>query len=438
MADWKRHALWWHVYPLGFLGAPAVAGEREPVTHRLGHLCDWLDYARDLGASGLLLGPIFASTSHGYDTIDHFRVDPRLGGDDDFAALVTAARSRGLRLVLDGVFNHVGRAFPAFAEVLAQGPAAPRADWFHLHWPAGATEPDAGCFEGHHALVTLNHANPAVADYVTRVMIHWLDRGAAGWRLDAAYAMSTGFWHDVVARVRAVHPDAFLVAEMIHGDYGAWVEATHVDTVTQYELWKAIWSSLADRNLFELAWAMDRHGRFTATFPPLTFVGNHDVTRLASLIGDPRHHSHALVVLFTLAGIPCVYAGDEQGFTGIKENRTGGDDAIRPAFPATPAGLPPQGWPVYRLHQRLIGLRRRHPWLTRARAAPLHLTNRQMTYACTDSDQVMLVCLNLDDSPYVRPLEHRHVVLAAGDGVALSEQGNQITVPAHQWAILGA
>jgi cyclomaltodextrinase / maltogenic alpha-amylase / neopullulanase len=192
MPDWIKHAIWWHLYPLGFVGAERLAQPQPAISHRLGHLTQWLDYAIKLGTSGLMLGPIFQSSSHGYDTIDHFRIDPRLGDDADFDALLTAARHRGLHVVLDGVFNHVGRAFPAFQDVLIQGPQSRHAKWFRLSSPSGedaGREPDYATFEGHHQLVALNHAEPAVRDYIARVMTHWLNRGVDGWRLDAAYAV---------------------------------------------------------------------------------------------------------------------------------------------------------------------------------------------------------------------------------------------------------
>src|SRR5215217_5929348 len=132
---WADHVIWWQVYPLGFTGAERIA--KSTTVHRLPQLENWLDYAVELGTSGLLLGPVFASETHGYDTVDHFRIDPRLGDDGDFDALIAAAHDRGLRVLLDGVFNHVGRDHPAFRAVLEQGPAAPSASWFRLTWPAG-------------------------------------------------------------------------------------------------------------------------------------------------------------------------------------------------------------------------------------------------------------------------------------------------------------
>ncbi|HWS57312.1 MAG TPA: alpha-amylase family glycosyl hydrolase [Actinotalea sp.] len=442
MPGWVEHSMWWHVYPLGFVGAePTAPADGAAPVHRLAHLTAWLDHVVGLGLSGLALGPVFASGTHGYDTVDHLRVDPRLGTEADLVALVDAAHARGLRVTLDGVFNHVGRGFGPFAQVLRLGPTAPTASWFDLRWPDDAgpgTEPDYRDFEGHHALVALDHGEPAVARHVTDVMTYWLDRGVDGWRLDAAYAVPPEFWTRVLPAVRAAHPDAYVFGEVLHGDYAAVVAATGLDSVTQYELWKAIWSSLNDANFFELAWALDRHNGFLETFAPLTFVGNHDVTRLASRLTDPRHAAHAVALLMTLGGTPTVYAGDELGLTGVKEDREGGDDAVRPRFPDRPA--PVEGTEAagpYHLHRELIALRRRHPWLHRARTEVLTCTNTALVYRAAADGGALLVALSLADGPTALAVPGAVAVLAgdatrSGDGVEAT-----VELPPHGWAVLG-
>jgi cyclomaltodextrinase len=343
-------------------------------------------------------------------------------------------------VLFDGVFNHVGRGHPAFVEVLEQGPQAPHAGWFKLSWPDGArqdAEPEYACFEGHRQLVTLNHDKSAVADYVVSVMTYWLALGVDGWRLDAAYAVPRHFWSDVLARVRSVHPGAYIVGEIIHGDYAAIVRDTGMDAVTQYELWKAIWSALNDRNLFELAHALDRHNGFLAKFVPLTFVGNHDVTRIASRLVDERHLPHALAILLICGGTPSIYAGDEQAFRGLKEDRIGGDDAVRPVFPGTPAGLAPYGWPVYRLHQSLLALRRRHSWLHHARTRTLHLTNEHLVLAVGDGSRHLLLALNLADDAVLLPAPNVRSV-AAGEAVVVKAGTHDalVSLGPHSWVVL--
>ena len=397
---WVEHAIWWHVYPLGFSGAPIREPDATPGP-RLRRLLGWLDYAVELGVSGLLLGPVFTSATHGYDSLDQFQVDPRLGGDADLDELIAAAHARGLRVVLDGVFSHVSADHPELLRALDEGPSSPSAALFDIDWHA-ADGPAPRVFEGHEALARLDHTTPQAVEYVTAVMSHWLDRGIDGWRLDAAYSVDPGFWAQVLPRVRAQHPDAWFLGEVIHGDYSDFVDASGVDSVTQYELWKAISSSITDRNFFELDWALARHNDFLAHFTPNTFIGNHDVTRIASALGADGAIT-ALAILLTVGGIPSVYAGDEQGFTGIKEHRLGGDDAVRPAFPDTPDQLAVWGHTIHRAHQDLIGLRRRHPWLATATTTTVSVDNTTYVYrvGARDGHDHLDVRIDLDSRPTI-------------------------------------
>ena len=372
--------VWWHVYPLGAVGALMRGGEAVAagdVVHRLPHLLPWVDYAADLGCTGLLLGPVFASTSHGYDTLDHYRIDPRLGDDADFDALVARAAERGMGVMLDGVFNHVGREHPLVA---AFDPHHPHDALIRIVDVDGAARPQG--WEGHGDLVELDHGDARVAALVADVMTHWLRRGIAGWRLDVAYAVAPEFWRDVLARVRAQHPDAIFLGEVIHGDYAAIARAGTLDSVTQYELWKAIWSAQVDENLWELAWALARHDEFSRELVTNTFVGNHDVPRIVSTVGDAGA-ALAAVILMTVPGMPSVYYGDEQAFHGVKGEGFEADDALRPALPASPDDLDPHGASMHALYRGLIALRRANPWLTRARMHVVEKTNTAITYSCT-------------------------------------------------------
>ncbi|MEZ0340898.1 alpha-amylase family protein [Mycobacterium sp. pV006] len=426
---WVQHTLWWHVYPLGFVGAHPAESPPGPDEHRLRRLVDWLDHAVELGASGLALGPIFASRTHGYDTTDHRRIDPRLGTEADFDHLVAEARRRGLRILLDGVFNHVGTDFPRLAAASLESDSS----WFRLRGNTFDT------FEGHDELVVLNHANPEVVDYTVEVMCQWLARGADGWRLDAAYAVPDRFWAQVLPRVRERFPESWFVGEVIHGDYAARVDDSGFDSVTQYELWKAVWSSLNDANLHELDWALKRHNDFLESFVPMTFIGNHDVTRIASRLTDPAHVEHALVVLLTTAGTPSIYAGDEVAYRGVKEERFGGDDAVRPEFGAPFEGVGEHGHQIFRAHQHLIGLRRRHPWLHTARTVPLRVTNTGYVYLTRNGDDALVVALNVDDEPLPLSLNEFGISRAqvvAGSGAPPNEVVTDTAVPGQGWLIL--
>ncbi|WP_094289094.1 alpha-amylase family protein [Mycobacterium lehmannii] len=417
---WVEHVIWWHVYPLGFVGAHPADPPPGPDEHRLLRILGWLDHAIELGASGLALGPIFSSRTHGYDTTDHFHVDPRLGGDDDFDTVVEEAHRRGLRILLDGVFNHVGT------------------DFAHTEWLRTRGD-GVDVFEGHGDLVALDHDNPAVADYIVDVMTHWLRRGADGWRLDAAYAVPDQFWALVLPRVREQFPEAYFLAEIIHGDYAQRVRESGFDSVTQYELWKAAWSALNDGNFHELDWALVRHNEFLDTFVPTTFIGNHDVTRIASQLDDIRHLDHAFVLQMTTGGTPSIYAGDEFAFQGIKEERFGGDDAVRPEFATPPLDLDEHGADVFRLHKFLIGLRRRHAWLHTARTSPLLLTNRQYVYQSRAGAESLIVALNIGDEPLaisLPDLGFDRAEVLAGSGAPPSEVVTTYEVGPHGWLVI--
>ena len=404
---WVDHLIGWHVYPLGFVGAPARL-ESQEVSHRLAHLEAWLDHAVALGCSGLALGPVFSSASHGYDTLDYFTIDPRLGDDDDFDHLLQAAHARGLSVLLDGVVNHVSRRNRIVQDAQSAGPDSDAGRM--VRWCAGHLD----VFEGHSDLVALNHDNPAVREHVTRIMNYWCGRGVDGWRLDAAYSVNPEFWAAVLPPVREKHPDVWIFGEVIHGDYAGIVRASGMDSVTQYELWKGIWSSIESRNFFELDHALGRHNEFSDVFTPVTFVGNHDVTRIASRVGQDGAVL-ATAILATIGGIPLIYYGDELASRGVKEERFGGDDDIRPVFPASPADLSNLGADTLRAHQNLLGLRRRHPWLVDARTESLDLTNERYVYRTgVPGVEPLIVELDVRDGCSVLIREAGQVIWSSG------------------------
>lgn len=404
---WVDHLIGWHVYPLGFVGAPARL-ESQEVSHRLAHLGAWLDHAVAPGCSSLASGPVFSSASHGYDTLDYFTIDPRLGDDDDFDHLLQAAHARGLSVLLDGVFNHVSRRNRIVQDAQSAGPDSDAGRM--VRWCAGRLD----VFEGHSDLVALNHDNPAVREHVTRIMNYWCGRGVDGWRLDAAYSVNPEFWAAVLPSVREKYPDVWIFGEVIHGDYASIVRASGMDSVTQYELWKGIWSSIESRNFFELDHALGRHNEFSDAFTPMTFVGNHDVTRIASRVGQDGAVL-ATAILATIGGIPLIYYGDELAYRGVKEERFGGDDDIRPVFPASPADLSNLGADTLRAHQSLLGLRRRHPWLVDARTESLDLTNERYVYRTgVPGVEPLIVELDVRDGCSVLIREAGQVVWSSG------------------------
>lgn len=429
---WTAGRTWYQVHALRGLDAPdtnPAPHADTPVDHRLRRLEPWLDHVADLGAGGLLLTPIFASLTHGYDTVDAFRIDQRLGDNDDLAWLVAACHDRDLRLLLDGVFNHVSREFARFTDVREDRGHTDAARWFRVD--VDAEGPDGfgyDTFEGHGHLVALDHDADEVLDWAVDVACHWLDRGIDGWRLDAAYAVPTAFWSRFARRVLDRFPEAYLLGEVIHGDYPAFVTASGLHAVTQYQLYKAMWSWLRDRNPFELSWSLERHAEFASTFVPHTFTGNHDVTRLRTQVGDPALTGHALAVLCSVPGAPAVYYGDEFGLEGRKEEREGGDDAIRPSLSELPADEG-GGAGVLQLHRDLLGVRRARPWLDTAQLEVLDVTDDHLRYRVTNGDRALTAILNVGAEPVDVP-DGGHAI--AGHGVGTEPD----TVPADAWVLL--
>jgi cyclomaltodextrinase / maltogenic alpha-amylase / neopullulanase len=429
---WTRYAIFWGVFPLGFTGGEDVLDDPERAPeHRLRRLTGWLDHLVVLGCNGLLLNPLFASMSHGYDTLDYFRIDPRVGDADDFDALVAACHERGIRVVLDGVFNHVGRGYPGLDEVFERGPEAPAAHLFKLHTGDDGVV-TAEVFEGEQQLVELNHADPAVQQLVRDVMTYWLERGVDGWRLDAAYAVPAEFWSSVIPAVRERFPDAWFLGEMIHGDYAGYAATAGLDSITQYELWQAMWSSIENQNFYELEHTLGRHAELCERIVPFTFLDNHDTSRVASQIGDHRHWGHAIALLLFLPGIPCLDYGDELGLAGVKEQRLGGDDAIRPTMPERPDQVEGSDAGVLELYRRLIGFRRRTSWLTDARIVTSDVSNTYLQITATPRDE------SSSEAPLTLVLNLADQAAGIPEGATVIETSHAdqpYHVPAHGWAI---
>jgi glycosidase len=312
------------------------------------------------------------------------------------------------------VFNHVGRGYPGL-DALTTG----------------------AVFEGEQQLVVLDHDDPAVQRLVRDVMAYWLERGIDGWRLDAAYAVPPQFWTGVISAVRERFPESWFLGEMIHGDYAGYAETAGIDSITQYELWKAMWSSIENQNFFELDHTLGRHAELVERLVPFTFLDNHDTTRVASQIEDHRHWGHAIALLLFLPGIPCLYYGDELGLAGVKEERLGGDDAIRPELPGSPAEVSAVDPVVLELYRRLIAFRRRTPWLTDARIATSDVENTSIRITAVpragdavNSGEALTLVLNLADDPVALP--------AGAETVETSHPDQPEHVAAHGWAIARA
>ncbi len=332
---WADETVFYQIYPLGFCGAPA---QNDGVTvPRIRKVLDWIDHLKRLSVGAVYFSPVFDSDAHGYDTRDYRTLDCRLGTNEDFKAVADALHENGIRVVLDGVFNHVGRGFFAFRDVQEKRWDSPYRDWFHTNFDGNSPYNDGFWYEGwegHYELVKLNLQNPAVVDYLLDCVTGWVrEFGVDGLRLDVAYLLPDSFLRRLRQHCDWLKPDFWLCGEMIHGDYNRVLNAG-LHSVTNYECYKGLYSAFNSMNLFEIAHSLARQ------FGPepwtlykgknlLSFADNHDVTRVASILNDERQLFPLYALLFAMPGVPCLYYGSEWG---TKAKKSDGDPALRPCF----------------------------------------------------------------------------------------------------------
>ncbi len=331
---WYDEAVFYQIYPLGFCGALQAPRDGQ---NRIGKVKEWIPHLQRLGVTAVLFNPVFASDFHGYDTEDLLHLDPRLGTDDDFADVCTALHNAGIHIVLDGVFNHVGRNFPAFRDIREHREQSRYASWFHIDFGGNTGYGDGFWYEpweGHYELVKLNLDNPEVRNYLYSCVETWMDRfGIDGLRLDVAYLLPDFFLSELRDFCLARKSDFFLVGEILGGDYNRLLNI--LPSCTNYECRKGLYSSFQSMNLFEIGYSLNRQfgndpwtlyrGRHL-----LTFADNHDVDRAASLLTDKRQLTPLYGLMFGMPGIPCLYYGSEWGAEGTKHD--GSDLDLRPSF----------------------------------------------------------------------------------------------------------
>jgi cyclomaltodextrinase len=336
MENWINKSVFYHIYPLGCLGAPQKNDFSAPVTPRLKELERWLPHLQDMQVNAVYLGPVFESSAHGYDTADYFRVDRRLGENQTLKELVSLFHKNGIHVILDGVFNHVGRDFFAFKDLQQQGKNSQYLDWFSgIDFNRQSSSGDAFAYHGwnnHYDLVKLNLQNRAVCDYLFSAADLWMNEfGIDGLRIDAADCIDLSFLQQLSSRCKAYRSDFWMMGEIIHGNYAHWVNCGALDSVTNYECYKGLYSSHVDHNYFEIAYSLNRQfgeQGIYRHFLPYSFVDNHDVNRLLSNLTNPAHVYPVYCLLFCIPGIPSIYYGSEWGITG---KRTESDDhMLRP------------------------------------------------------------------------------------------------------------
>ena len=395
---WAYESVFYQIYPLGFCGAPF---ENDGVlTPRIRKVIDWIPHIKNLGANAIYFSPVFESDTHGYNTRDFRKIDVRLGTNEDFADVCQALHKEGIKVVLDGVFNHVGRGFWAFQDVLEKRWDSPYKDWFHISFDGNSNYNDGLWYEGwegNYDLVKLNLCHPDVKQHIFDSIRSWVEEfDIDGLRLDVAYCLDENFVRELRAFCDSLKPDFFLVGEMLHGDYNRLMNDSMLHSATNYECYKGLFSSFNSMNMFEIIHSLLRQ------FGPenwtlyrgkhlLCFVDNHDVSRIASNLTNEQHLPLIYALCFGMPGIPCVYYGSEWG---AKANKSEGDPALRACFDA-PAENDLTAW-----ISKLAAAKKASNALNYGDFRSVVLTNRQCIFERkTDSERV-LVAINADNVPY--------------------------------------
>lgn len=409
---WYEKALFYHIYPLGFCGCPK---ENDGVTqgNHFDKLKEWIPHIRHIGCNAIYIGPLFESGTHGYDTYDYKRVDRRIGTNEDFADYVKRCHEAGIQVIVDGVFNHTGRGFFAFQDLIKNREASPYRDWYcNVNFGGNNEYNDGFCYDnwgGVNLLPKLNQWNPAVKEYIFDVIRFWVrEFDIDGIRLDAADVLEFQFMKDMRRIANEVKPDFWLMGEVIHGDYSRWANGETLHSVTNYELHKGLYSGHNDHNYFEIAHSVKRLLGLCGDIRLYTFVDNHDVARIYSKLKDKRHLYPVYLLDYCLQGIPSVYYGSEFAVEG--EKVPGSDETLRPCLELSDyveQGTQGADNNYYKKEYReLIA------WLARLGAIKHHyeelnngvyeelvLTNRQFAFGRFLSDSAIIAAVNNDEKP---------------------------------------
>lgn len=419
---WYDSAVFYHIYPLGLCGCEWENTGAEG--HHFEKLKAWAEHAKELNFTGIYIGPLFESVGHGYETTDYKKVDCRLGSNEEFADFVAYCHELGIKVIVDGVFNHVGRRFFAFEDVKAKREQSPYCGWFcNLNFYGNNEYNDGFSYDnwgGYNLLVKLNQRNPEVQNYLFDVIRFWVSEfDIDGIRLDAADVLDFEFMKALRRLANEVKPDFWLMGEVIHGDYSRWANDETLHSVTNYELHKGLYSGHNDHNYFEIAHSIKRLNGLCGGRRLYTFVDNHDVERIVSKLNNKAHLSLVTILLYTVYGIPSVYYGSEFGIEGKKER--GSDWNLRPALELSDYKDALQSNVVTKLCKQLGAFKKKYAELTQGQYQELLLTNRQFAFGRVLADSACVTALNCDDYEAVLEIQAPVAPAYAVDLLACAE-----------------
>ncbi len=395
---WAYESVFYQIYPLGFCGAPF---ENDGVLEsRIQKVNEWIPHMKQLGINAVYFSPVFESDTHGYNTRDYHKIDCRLGTNEDFAQVCQNLHENGIKVVLDGVFNHVGRGFWAFQDVLQKRWDSPYKDWFHISFDGNSNYNDGLWYEGwegNYDLVKLNLRHEDVISHIFDSIKGWVEEfDIDGLRLDVAYCLDKDFLRRLRGFCNGLKPDFFLLGETLHGDYNQWMNDDMLHSVTNYECYKGLFSSFNSMNMFEIIHSLLRQ------FGPenwtlyrgkhmLSFVDNHDVTRIASILTNEKHLPLIYALCFGMPGIPCVYYGSEWG---AKAHKSEGDPALRACF------AEPEWNELCDFIHALAEAKKESEALNYGAFRSVVLTNKQCIFERKSENERVLVAINADSESY--------------------------------------
>lgn len=431
---WAYESVFYQIYPLGFCDAPF---ENDGVLqNRIKKIHDWIPHIKKVGANAIYFSPLFESDTHGYNTRDYKKLDVRLGENEDFKALCEDLHKNDIKVVLDGVFNHVGRGFAPFIDACKNRENSKYLNWFHIDLDGNSSYNDGLWYEGwegNYDLVKLNLQNNEVVDYLLDAVNFWIQEfDIDGIRLDVAYCLDFEFLKRLRRHVDALKEDFFLVGEMLHGDYNQRMNDEMLHSATNYECYKGLYSSFNSMNMFEINHSLLRQ------FGPeqwtlykgkhlLSFVDNHDVTRVASILTNEKHLPLIYALIFGMPGIPCVYYGSEWG---CKADKSQGDPALRPSFEA------PEYNELTEFISKLAKAKKSSDALNYGDFTSVVLTNKQCIFKRTVDGESVYVCINADESDYKAYFELNNIQvtdLISGDIIDIDDGFN---MPAYSAGFL--
>ena len=400
MVSWIGECIFYELFLLGFCGV-LEPGKEYQEKNRLKKVIQFIPHLKEMKVNAVYLGPVFESTYHGYDTIDYFKIDKRLGTNEDFKELCDKLHDNDIKIVIDGVFNHVGRDFFAFKDLQENRDKSRYCSWFvNLNFNGNTPENDGFYYEPWNRcfdLVKLNVWNEEVCEYLFKALDFWVDEFKIdGVRIDAADSIDFSFFKKLRNHINYKKEDLWLMGEVIHGDYSRWANDEMLHTTTNYECYKGLYSSHNDRNYFEIAHSFRRQFEKGGIYEKLclyNFVDNHDVNRLASVIKNPEHIYNIYTLLYTMPGIPSIYYGSEYGIKAIKGKNT--DLPLRPELNIDT--LKVGNKKLFKLICDLGEIRSKSQAIRHGTYTPIIIRNEQFVFLRKFKEQEIYVALNLDD-----------------------------------------